>query len=127
MKRILILLAFMLTIAIPTFAQVGIFKATHINVRATDSEWIGWEKSNVTITWDSDSKHITINSSVPQIIDYVDLNVLQEKDYVTLYSSATDKNYIAVNIYITEYKSGTLIFTIEYSNMQYSYNLQKQL
>mgnify|MGYP003529709291 CR=1 FL=1 len=116
-----------ITIAIPTFAQVGIFKATHINVRATDSEWIGWEKSNVTITWDSNRKHITINSSVPQIIDYVDLNVLQEKDYVTLYSSATDKNYIAVNIYITEYKSGTLIFTIEYSNMQYSYNLQKQL
>ena len=127
MKRFLLLLAFMLTIAISTFAQVGKFKATHINIRATGYEWVGWKKSDVTITWDSDRKHIEINSGVPQIIDYFRLDVAEEEDSVTLYSTATDKNYKPINIYLTEFKDGTLLFTIEYTDVQYSYQIRKVL
>lgn len=117
-----ILTALLLLAIVATNAQTHIYKATHINV-VTQGVENGWIESDVTITWNSDTQRIYINSTDPQLIDYV-FDRLEEQDGSKHYIfKGTDTFYRGISIIYTIDRNYNIFISIVYPEYYYIYRV----
>ena len=124
MKKFIILLSLLIVFALNLSAKTYYYTATHMNSKISGYKLSGWEKiEELSVIINPDTRHIDIYSPEPQVIDYTALKQRKGADFTELSGSATDKNYLPINIYATEYTNGNFYLTIEYSDVRYTYKL----
>jgi len=120
MKRLFIVLSFLLLVFYIN-AETKYFKAKFFNIRYANEQWLGWQKSDVIIEFDTNKKTITIFSPELQVIKYD--NFEWYPSTIILYRSyGEDKNCIALTIKIFCYHKVSYL-KICYADIQYKYQI----
>ena len=104
-------------------AQTKYYKAVSFNSKAKNCDWSGWVNSNVEVSINFTTRHIEIDSTDPQIIDFTGLTETNTTTYKMYSASGTDKYYNLIGVLFQLNKNGLFYLTIQYDDGSYSYNL----
>ena len=117
MKKLIFLFAFLLA-SLASNAKLVVMQTTQFKL----SNETYWSPSDIKVTWNTDTKRITIFTVQKQIIDYVTTDAIEETTWSSIFGKGTDSNYKVMNFYFI-LKNNQLYLTIEYSDISYSYKL----
>ena len=117
MKKLIFLFAFLL-VTLASNAKLLVMQTTHFKL----SHETYWTPSDIKVTWNTNTKRITIFTVQRQIIDYVTTDVIEESNWSSIFGKGTDSNYKVMNFYFI-LNNDQLYLTIEYSDISYSYKL----
>ena len=125
MKKIILLLLFIITTTLSAFAGEFYCKANKFCYRDKESntEWSTWYQSSIDVGIDTDMRRIVILSKDSQVIDYQKLTKLSYNNRDIYSGGASDKNGRQINIQITFWKNGKTFIYIEYSDVEYMYSI----
>ena len=123
MKKVIILLAFLITTVVSAAASDMHFHACSFNFKS-GAVWDGWKPCDIEINWNGDTKHIEIYSNEVQVLDYTSSTKEVYSHYVIYSSAATDRKYKDILITFQFFDSGVLYLTITYPNYSYSYMIR---
>ena len=124
MKKFILLLI-MFVFSLGSFAQTEYYKTYAFRCKVENGGWTEWTRSDIPVTFELSQNRLIIFTEQDQIIDYGNLREKTTSSYKMLYGPATDSQYNNIYIYITRYKSGVFVITVEYSDIQYSYKIKK--
>lgn len=125
LKTILVTIALMLSIVATSFAQTTTFDANYLIIKYTNGAWSEWQALTPNVTITVNETAIVILSQNTQIFTFgPDLQYTAANGDVLNGSRCTDIRGVYCNVYIVDkYNSDEFHLLIEYSDMQYAYNL----
>ena len=119
MKKLLLVITLAI-ITLPLMSQSHFLNAFELFI--TDGVNDSRKSVDIGVIFNPSDKRITIYSNEIQIIDYVVNNMYEKDNYSVFEASATDTKYKRINVIVSiSNNSNSVIITIGYSNLAYSY------